>query len=134
MNRSQMREQAFILLFEMEFSKELSANELENIFEDDLKPLSDYALTTFEGCMENLNTIDDTIKPYLRSWRMERIAKVSLAILRLAFYEMIYCDDIAGNISASEAVNLSKKYSSQKEASFVNGIIGNYLRDCEKRE
>ncbi len=132
MNRSQMREQAFILIFEREFSKDVPLKELEEIYTETNEKLSDYALEVFEGCFDNIDDIDKTISLYLRSWRIERIAKVSLAILRLAFYEIKYCENIPENISASEAVNLAKKYSSQREASFVNGIIGNYLRSRDK--
>ncbi|MCD7722375.1 MAG: transcription antitermination factor NusB [Clostridiales bacterium] len=134
MTRSEMREQAFVLLFEKEFFKDKPVAEIEQIYTENVSELSDYGRAVFEGCAENIEEIDKTISTYLRSWRLERIAKVSLAVLRLAFYEMLYVDEVPGSISASEAVNLTKKYANQKDASFVNGIIGSHLRSAQNAQ
>lgn len=133
MTRSEMREQAFVLLFEKEFFRDKPVAELEQIYSENVSVLSDYGRALFEGCTEKAEEIDRTITTYLRSWRLERIAKVSLAVLRLAFYEIGYVDEVPGSIAASEAVQLTKKYANQKDAAFVNGIIGSYLRSREDK-
>ncbi len=132
MTRSEMREQAFVLLFEKEFVKEIATEDLENIYSENVAELSEFGKSLFEGCTEHLYEIDKTISKYLRSWKLERISKTSLAVLRLAFYEIKYCPDIAKEITANEAVNITKKYADPKEASFVNGIIGGYIRDLDE--
>ena len=72
--------------------------------------------------------IDDTIKKYSISWSIERISKVDLAILRLAFFEILETDT-PNSILVNEAVDLAKKYSSEKASSFINGVLGGYLKE-----
>ena len=57
-------------------------------------------------------------------WKINRISKVSLALLRLAVYEMLYRDDVPVSVSINEAVELSKKYTVKDDTSFINGVLG----------
>ncbi|MEG2189609.1 MAG: transcription antitermination factor NusB, partial [Christensenella sp.] len=68
-----------------------------------------------------------------KSWRIERIAKVDLAILRLAIYELLFIDDIPAKVTVNEAVELAKKYSDEKSYQFVNGLLGGYLRSGDEK-
>lgn len=77
---------------------------------------------------ERAVAIDENIKKYSMRWSIERISKVDLAILRLAFFEMLD-SDIPHSILVNEAVDLAKKYSSDKAPSFINGVIGGYIKE-----
>jgi len=68
------------------------------------------------------------ISRHLKQWKMERMSKVSLAVLRLSLYEILY-SDLSDSIAANEAVELCKKFATEEEAAYVNGILGRYGRD-----
>lgn len=78
--------------------------------------------------------IDEIISKYLKKgWSISRISRPSLAILRLAVYEIKYLDSVPQSVSINEAVELSKKYSID-ESKFVNGVLGAFVRDIEAGE
>lgn len=123
MTRKEAREEAFILVFEKEFS----SDSLEDILEidmqvRDIKP-NDYVKAVFFGVFENLQNIDNIISQNAVGWSIKRISKTSLAILRLAIFEMKFMEDIPVSVSINEAVELAKKYATKEDASFVNGIL-----------
>ena len=109
MNRSEMREQAFILLFEKEFFAELECAELEESFAENYVPLSEYAKNAFENTYANRDQIDSVIEKYLKGWKIGRLPKVNLAILRLAVYEIMFEDSVPDSAAVNEAVELAKK-------------------------
>ncbi len=125
MNRTKAREYAFILLFEYKFQPE----EIETIladFVEEYKPGSqqEYIEKVVRGVISNLDDIDGKISELSKDWKIDRISCVSLAVLRLAAYEIDYCDDIPAPVSVNEAVALAKKYDGEEAAPFINGILG----------
>lgn len=70
-----------------------------------------------------------TIGKYLRGWTIDRINRVCLAALRVAVYEMKYLEGIPAKVSAAEAVAIVKKYADEKEGKFVNGVLGEYIKN-----
>lgn len=124
-SRYKMREQAFFLCFESLFS-DADIDELaDNAGDARDEFLSDYAISCAKGVKEKQDIIDEKITANLKSgWKISRISKVSLAILRVAIYEMLFMDDIPVSVSINEAVELSKKYTVQDDTSFINGILG----------
>lgn len=134
-SRRSAREQAFILLFEMSFSDdEFSLEQIkENALESRDIEFCEYAVKVATGVDKNKAEIDEIISSHLkRGWKISRISKVSLAVLRLAIYEMKYESDIPTGVSINEAVELSKKYSID-ESGFVNGVLGAVSRDLENK-
>ena len=130
MTRREAREQAFILVFEKIFNPELSLDEMKTIAEDEeLFVLDEFAENIVKAVFDNIETIDEKISLYLRSWTLDRIPKVDLAVLRLAAGEILYIDDIPDKVSANEAVELTKKYSGEERAKFINGVLGNLIRE-----
>ena len=83
------------------------------------------AQLTYENCEE----IDKIINEHSVGWKVERLPKVSLAIMRLALCEILYVPSIPNGVSINEAVELAKKFSSQEDASFINGVLGKYVRE-----
>ena len=129
MTRKQAREEAFILVFEKEFND----NTVEEILETakevrDLIP-DEYVNTVFSGVFEHLEELDGIISDKSVGWKIGRISKTALGILRLAIFEMKYLDDIPVSVSINEAVELCKKYATSDDASFVNGILSSVAKE-----
>ncbi len=131
MTRKEAREEAFILIFEKEFSGD-SPEEILEIAEQvrDIKA-DDYIKSVFFGAYENVNQIDETISLNAIGWSIARISKTALAILRLALFEMKFMDDIPVSVSINEAVELAKKYATKDDASFINGILATVSKQNE---
>lgn len=128
MNRSEMREQAFILLYEKEFFKDKPCEEIEEVFAENISELSEYAKETFENVCERREELDEIISSYLSGWKIGRLPKVNASILRLAIYEIKYSESVPSGVAVNEAVELAKKYSGTDDYTFINGVLGSYLR------
>ena len=128
-SRYKMREQAFILCFEMLFS-DTDIDELaDNAGDAREEFLSDYAIGCAKGVKEHEKEINAKISENLKKgWKISRISKVSLALLRLAVYEILYRDDVPTSVSINEAVELSKKYTVKEDTSFINGVLGSVAK------
>ncbi|MDO4743363.1 MAG: transcription antitermination factor NusB [bacterium] len=128
MTRKKAREQAFILIFEKNFSdaeiEEIIANAIEarDLINDE------YALDVFRGVFSCVDSIDSDIESFLSGWTLSRISKVALAVLRLAIYEIKNVEDVPAAVSINEAVDLCKKYSSKEDSAFVNGLLGSLIK------
>lgn len=128
MNRRQAREEAFILIFEKHFNTLTTDEILEIAFEvRDLKP-DDYIKTVFSGVYDNLELLDNIIAENSIGWKIGRISKTSLCILRLSIFEIKFMEDIPASVSINEAVELAKKYSTPEDASFINGILSTVVK------
>ena len=129
MNRSKARESAFILLFENIFNPEYSfADMKEFASESELFEINGFTEKLYARATENVAVIDEEIRKYLKNWRLERLSKPALAILRLAFAELLYIDDVPASVTVNEAVELAKKYAVDKDAPFINGVLGSAVR------
>lgn len=123
MTRREAREEAFILIFEKQFNS-IEVNEILEIAAEvrDLKPNA-YINAVFSGVYDNIELIDQIITENAIGWKINRISKVSLCILRLAIFEIKFMEDIPVSVSINEAVELAKKYATKEDASFINGIL-----------
>ena len=74
------------------------------------------------------------IAKHLIRWTIDRLARVDLAILRLAAYEIFYRDDIPDAVAVNEAVELSHRFSTEEAGPFINGVLGNLLRSGDRPE
>ena len=124
MTRKIARENAFLLLFEGACKKDETCEEIFNkAIEIRGLEADGYVKTVFFGVYTNIQIIDETIEKSLKGWKKERVSPVSLAVLRLACYEVMFMDDIPVKVSINEAVELCKKYDDEKAYSFVNGVL-----------
>lgn len=129
LTRHQMRENAFILVFERIFNTEDSAQELLEIArENEELDITPEVESMFLGVMRYQDAIDEIISANLKNWKMGRISKVSLAILRLGVYEIVYCDQIDDDIVVSECVRLASDFAYDDDISFINGVLGSVVR------
>ena len=134
MTRRELREEIFKLLFMVEFySKEEMAEQVKSYFEDfPVKEISEkdhaYIEEKYENICAVLPEIDEKIAGAAKGWKLERIGKSDLSILRLGVYEMLYDDDIPVGVAINEAVELAKSFGENESASFINGILGSFVR------
>ena len=124
MNRKLARENAFILIFERNFREDGIEDIIADAIEARNFEYDDFVETVFKGVFENLTEIDALISENLKGWKISRLSKVTLALLRLALFEMKFMDDIPMSVSINEAVELAKKYSTSEDASYINGVLG----------
>ena len=124
MQRKLARENAFILIFESVCKKDETAEEIfEKATEVRSLEVDEYVKNVFFGSYENSEKITEALDKHLKGWKKERISPVSMAILRLACYEIMFLEDIPAKVSINEAVELAKKYDDEKSYSFVNGVL-----------
>ena len=131
MSRRTAREHIFKIIFQTEFHKEEEIEEAFRIYEETIENVNksdmDFIKSEIKGIVDNKGVVDDTINRCAEGWEISRIAKVDLAILRIAVYEILYVDDIPSKVSANEAVELAKAFSSDKSPSFINGVLGKII-------
>ena len=72
--------------------------------------------------------LDATIEQHAKGWSLKRISKISLAILRCALCEILYFEDVPEKVAINEAVNVAKKYEDPETVSFINGVLGGFVR------
>ena len=128
MSRRKSREQAFALLFEKSFN-DLPVMDLAEGAQDARECIIEpFALELAQGAEEKLSDLDALVESYSHKWSRQRISRVALAVLRLAIYEMKYCDDTPDSVAINEAVELAKRYGGEEDSSFVNGVLGGISR------
>ena len=135
MKRKEERELAFTLIFEKIFNEDASIDDIiNNAIEARLIEDNVFANSMAHLVYDNCENIDAIINENSVGWSTKRLPKVSLAILRLAFCEIIYVPSIPVGVSINEAVELAKKFATQEDASFINGILGKYVRENDTKE
>ena len=133
MNRRKSREIAMKLLFETSINKENYKDKLDNFKEHTDIDLSDvdmeYVARVLKGVEENMELIDNKIEQHLINWKLYRVSKIDLAILRISTYEILYENDIPNKVSVNEGIELAKKYSEERSFQFINGVLGNMIKN-----
>ena len=144
--RRQSRECAMQLLYEMDIKKEFSSS-VQSAFLANLERLKEYEENPAEypvanhpldmsyfnraisAVILNLKEIDGLLESYAENWRIDRLSKVDLAVLRLSIAEICYLTDIPDSVSINEAVELAKKFGSDESGKFVNGVLGRAVKE-----
>jgi transcription antitermination protein NusB len=124
--RRECRAAAFQYLYAWSVNQPASLSEdLRLFFEHLEQPRDHYAFAEelIHGAIEHVAELDGHIKALAHNWEFERIAKIDLAILRLAIFEMLHRKDIPPVVSINEAIDLSKQYSSADAKRFINGVL-----------
>ena len=129
MSRKKSREFAFRLVFEKFFHtpNDDCLDEMEDIVLDDED--KSFVNKLLDGVNENYDEIISIVKANIEGYELERIFKVDLAILVLAIYEIKFLKETPEKVIINEAVELSKKYSTDKSYSFINGVLAKVLKD-----
>ncbi|EMZ7516433.1 transcription antitermination factor NusB [Listeria monocytogenes] len=122
MKRREAREKALQALFQIELNEMSLDQAIKNIMEDEQ---DDYMEKLVEGVMANKAEIDAIIEPNLDNWRIDRLSKVDLSLLRLSVYEIKYLDDVPNRVILNESIEIAKIYSDEKSSKFINGVLAN---------
>lgn len=146
MSRRSAREAAVKIIFQNEFidqrlmtdsdakgetldAESMLAMYLNSISEEEGKKLeTQYILKVLEGVPGVIEELDRIILSHSKDWTLDRIAKMDLAILRVAIYEIKYMPDIPVSVSINEAVELAKQFSYPEASAFINGVLGSVSR------
>lgn len=132
MSRSMAREFALQTLFHLEFNEAETQDILEGIKEDNKSLTSGamlYAQQIVDGVTANKEAIDEEIGAYSQDWKVARMPAVDRNILRIAVYEMKYHDDkLDDGIAINEAVELAKRFGTDRSPKFINGVLGKLSR------
>jgi transcription antitermination factor NusB len=129
--RRRARELAIQVLFHLEFTPGDPNRAFELICENFpvRESLKDFALTLILGVSEQKGLLDRVIRKASRNWRVERMSKLDISILRVAAYEILFREDIPPKVSINEAVELAKRYGSEESSSFINGVLDHIYSD-----
>ena len=133
MNRSEIREEAFKLIYSLEIQKREPIEEQIELYLQsngiDNKKAIEYIEDAVNGIEKNKEVITEKIEKNLKQdWKIDRISKVDLAILKLAIYEINY-KEIPFKVVINEAVELAKKYGEDNSKNFVNGILASIVKE-----
>lgn len=90
-------------------------------------PANDFAASLFRGTQAHLNEIDGKIEEHAKGWKLERLARMTLSILRLCTYELMFTD-VPKPVALNEAVELAKSYDTDEAPAFVNGVLNSVAR------
>ena len=125
MNRKEAREYVMQCVFQMEAQHDFDAPDIEKyLSREDLKENREYAEKILKSVSGNIERIDTTIDNCSVGWPHWRMAKMDLAIIRVAVAEMIFCEDVPKAVSINEAVNMAKIYGTDQSPKFVNAVLG----------
>ncbi len=144
MSRKKAREIALHLVFEMGFREfqadEILTDRLDAAIMDSIggeitlyagklsEQQTKYIVSVVKGVAEHLQELDALIEQNAHGWSMNRISRMTMAVLRLALYEMKYVEDVPVGAAINEAVELAKTYETEETGAFVNGILGSVGR------
>jgi N utilization substance protein B len=122
--RRKARKRAVDILYESEMRGADTLDVLRDRVARAEPPISSYTRVLVEGVVEHRARIDELISGYATDWTLERMPPVDRNILRVAVYELLWCDDIDMPVAISEAVELAKSLSTDDSPRFVNGLLG----------
>ena len=132
--RRQARELAMQALFYMDMQKDASEKMLEYFCDCfcTSKKSRPFFIKLVNGVLGTKGRIDALVEHYSQNWKINRMSCVDRNVMRIAVYEMLYCDDIPPKVSINEAVDIGKKFGTQESGAFINGIMDSIRGALEK--
>ena len=122
--RREDRQQALQLVYERMFRDDTFEDLCTDALDARDEAISDYAEQIIKGIEDHLQEIDELIEANLKGGTLNRISKIALAAMRISVYEMKYIKSVPVSVSINEAVKMTKEFASDKDGSFVNGVLG----------
>lgn len=132
MTRHEIREASFILLYEKELNDDTVEELADATTESFEMPVSKEIISFVTAVSEKKEELDSYISQFSPTRAVNRIAKINLIILRIAIYEMKYCENVPNKVAVNEAIELAKAYSDKKDAAFINGVLNSCLKSMEE--
>jgi transcription antitermination protein NusB len=130
--RSKARKLALDVLYAAEARGRAPAEFLAEQVDAGEGPTNEYTATLVRGVDERLPRIDELLSTYAEGWTLTRMPAVDRNVLRLGVFEVLWVDDVPDAVAVSEAVNLVRDLSTDESPAFVNGVLGNIVRDKER--
>ena len=134
MTRREIRDNAFILVFENLLRDDPINTLYEEAEESDKVTVNDEVKKLVDGVVEHAEELDEKISAFSKARSISRISKINVAVLRIAVYEILYDDMTPTNAAISEAVLLSEKYAYKEDTSFVNGVLSSFAKSLSNEE
>ena len=128
MTKEEKREIVFMLVFELGFSDREMSEIIESAKEIREEKIGDYVSQTAQGVYDNLLDIDETIAKFSEKRSLKRLPTVSLAVLRLGVYEILFCENVPDSVAVSEAVRIAKRFGDEKDYAYINGVLGSVVK------
>jgi N utilization substance protein B len=133
-NRRRSRELAMQALFQIEMNQDNSREAVELFCKhfgvtENVKP---FFLRLVEGVKEFQHEIDPLVERFSKNWKISRMSRADRNIIRIAVYELLYCDDIPPKVSINEAIDIGKKFGTEDSGAFINGILDSIRISLEK--
>ena len=134
--RTAARQSALQVLYTSEIKGTRPSDLLDSglVLEDDGKSLSDYAIGLIEGVDEKMLPIDVRLNSTSENWKLNRMPIVDRNIIRIAAYEIAFCDDIPTGVAINEAVEIAKAFGGDDSPKFVNGVLGKIAKRLDGQE
>jgi len=125
--RSKARKRALDVLYASEMRNRSTVEALTE--QSEAGQVNDYTVELVQGVTEHRARLDEVIATYAHGWTLDRMPAVDRNVLRLATFEVMYVDDVPNAVAVSEALNLVRDLSTDESPAFVNGVLGNIVRD-----
>lgn len=134
--RVEERENMMQMMYQMNVQGDYSREAYDSFLQMQMseESVSDYTVQVYGAFAANMEEIDRIIGENSNKWKIDRMPVVDLSILRLALTEIRYIESVPVSVSINEAVNLAKKFSTDKSASFINGVLGNIVKNTESQQ
>jgi transcription antitermination protein NusB len=127
--RSKARKRALDVLFECEVRGLPLGQTLDQRVIAAEPPVNEYTVRLIRGIAEHQSRIDDLVATYAQGWTLDRMPTVDRNALRIGVFEIVYVDDVPDAVAVSEAMNLVRDLSTDESPGFVNGVLGNIVRN-----
>ena len=127
--RTKARKRALDVLYASDLRAENPVDALERAIADGEGPSNDYTTTLVRGVVEHQARIDELLATYAQGWTLERMPAVDRNVLRLGVFEVLYAEDVPDAVALTEAMSLVRDLSTDESPQFVNGVLGNIVRN-----
>lgn len=132
MTRREIREHIFLMLFRKEFHKAEELNEQMELYISEIKEptVEEYSYLTnrFQKVLDKLESIDQILSEAVSGWKLHRMGKVELTILRLAVYELYFDEEIPDKVAINEAIEMGKIFGGDEAPGFINGVLAKVVQ------
>jgi N utilization substance protein B len=125
--RSKARKRALDVLYASEMRGRSTVDALQE--QTEAGPVNDYTVQLVQGVTEHRTRLDEVISTYAQGWTLARMPAVDRNVLRMATFEVLFVDDVPDAVAVSEALHLVRDLSTDESPAFVNGVLGNIVRD-----
>ncbi|MEJ8553690.1 transcription antitermination factor NusB [Tepidibacter sp. Z1-5] len=134
MSRKISRELGMKMVYQMDMIKEYTSEKVQEFIQEHSHENFDkqYLVDLGNKIIENKEEIDSIISTHSTKWKINRIAKVDLSILRVAIAEIKYMDNVPFKVAINEGIELAKRYSDDESTKFINGLLGSAINDIQK--